>query len=152
MSALGFCFLSEPPVKSLCSSTALCNLTPDDQAELFRETPAREPAARCGYRLRAQFLSAVPMAGWPNEKLAGAPHLALPPPRPPRAGPAPAQCAAPRVVARRTPVPKPNDWPLSRAGASPRGGGSTCRGRERRPQLWRRYFGEATLGRQRTSG
>lgn len=59
----------------------------DDQAELSGETPAREPAARCGYRLRAQFLSAVPMAGWPNGKLAGAlhgcaPHLALPPPAP----------------------------------------------------------------------
>lgn len=156
MSALGFCFLSEPPVKSLCSSTALCNLTP---LMTRRSCPGRhQPESLQRGAGTASVLSFSLLCPWPAGQTESSRVLRTAAPRtllslrPPRAGSAPAQCAAPRVVARRTPVPKPNHWPLRRAGASPRGGGSTCRGRARRPQLWRRYFGEATLGRQRTSG
>lgn len=146
ISALGFCFLSEPPVKSLCSSTGLCNLTPLMTRQSCQGRHQHES-------LRFSLLCRWPAGQTETSRVSrtAAPRTSLSL-RPPCAGPAPAQCAAPRVVARRTLVSKPNRWPLSRAGASPRGGGSTCRGRERRPQLWLRYFGEATLGRQRASG
>lgn len=89
MSALELCFLSEPPVEPTSPSTVLCNLTPLMPSCPGRHEP-REPATRYGYRLRAQLLPAVLMAGWPNGKLAGAPHgcsphLSLPPPAPRRA-------------------------------------------------------------------
>lgn len=150
MSALGFCFLSEPPVKSLCSSTALCNLTP---LMTRRRCPGRhQPESLHRGAGTASVLSFSLLCRWPagQTESSRVPRTAAPRTslslRPPSTGPAPAQCAAPRVVARRTPVPKPNHWPLRRAGAS--AGAAARAGGERGDHS----YGVVTLGRRRWGG
>lgn len=129
----------------------LCNLTPGDaQAGLSGEIPAREPAARCVYRLRAHFLSAVRMAGWSNGKLAGVPHSCAPHLSPSaRPAPGPRLRTAPRHGwsrgGRRSRSLTIGHWAepaLPRAGVAARARGESGD----------RSYGVVTLGRRRRGG